>query len=692
MTAVSEIDRARSALFACDPSVGRTDWCRIGMAAKAAGLDLQDFTEWSRCAANFKDDRDCADAWRSFKPDGGVTAATLFALARQGGWSEERAPAAPPRRDRWNSPARLWADGVPAAPDHPYIRRKWGLPDGLRMIRGPLEGWGPFKGRDLAGWLAVPAYDPRGALQSVQLIGPAKGEKLNAPGASLTGATFTLGQMTPGGVAYIVEGLAHAWTCHHLTGAPAVVTFGKAGLSRAAEAARAAGARPVVIADRGAEAEAEAAARASGGGWVALPDDLINGADINDLYQMRGDRAALGALQAVEWFQREAEPASTQDDAAPIRATPFAWRDPKTIPPRPWLYGRHLLRGQVSVTVAPGGIGKSSLTIVEALAMTSARQLLDEWTHPQPLRVWIFNLEDPRDELERRVVAAMMHHGVGADMIADRLFLDSGRERGLCTAIEVRGDVTIVKPEIDALAAQITAHAIDVLVVDPFVSSHRVSENASGAIDLVAKEWASLAHRCGCAIELVHHTRKTNGATATSEDGRGSSALLAAARSGRVLNRMTAEDRERAGLRDDPATVFAIDRDKHNLAPAGKRAWVRMASVELGQGDQVGVAEIWHWPDAFDGVSIRDVARVQAAIAALPEPPRESVQAKAWAGHVVAEVLGIDLSDPAGKARVKALIKGWTATGVLRVVAVFSKRDGRELPCIVVGEPITDTE
>ena len=54
-----------------------------------------------------------------------------------------------------------------------------------------------------------------------------------------------------------------------------------------------------------------------------------------------------------------------------LTPTPFQWIDPASIPPRPWLYGRHLIRKQVSVTVAAGGTGKSSLTIAEAVAMTS---------------------------------------------------------------------------------------------------------------------------------------------------------------------------------------------------------------------------------------------------------------------------------------------------------------------------------
>ena len=145
----------------------------------------------------------------------------------------------------------------------------------------------------------------------------------------------------------------------------------------------------------------------------------------------------------------------------------------------------------------------------------------------------------------------------------------------------------------NALADEINARAIDVLVVDPFVSSHQVGENDNGAIDAVAKEWARLADRCNCAIELVHHTRKTNSEEATTESGRGATALMGAARSGRVLNKMSDEMKDEAGVRDDPATYFAVTRDKANLAPVGNREWRRMASVHLANGDCVGVVEAW---------------------------------------------------------------------------------------------------
>lgn len=376
----------------------------------------------------------------------------------------------------------------------------------------------------------------------------------------------------------------------------------------------------------------------------------------------------------------------------PITPTTFVWRDPASLAPRPWLYGKHLLRRQVSVTVAPGGVGKSSMTIVEALAMASGKELLGEWVK-EPMRVWLYNLEDPRDELERRIIGAMIHHSITQADIEDRICFDSGRERTLCTAIQGREGVKILKPEIEAMAEALTGRGIDVLVVDPFVSSHQVSENDNGAIDMVAKEWARLADRCNCAIELVHHTRKLNGETASSESSRGAVALLGAARSARVLNRMTDAERENAGLMNDEATYFSVTRDKANLAPSGKRVWRKMASVDLGQGDSVGVTEVWQWPDAFDGVTADDAKRIQSAIFALGHDlPRENIQAANWVGKIVASVLDMDLSDKAEKAKVKTMIRHWIDTDVLCVEHIMDATKGREVPFVAVGKNLIGDE
>jgi hypothetical protein len=215
-----------------------------------------------------------------------------------------------------------------------------------------------------------------------------------------------------------------------------------------------------------------------------------------------------------------------------IKATPFVWRDPAKIPPRRWLYGSHYIRQFITATVSGGGVGKSSLEIVEALAMVTGRALLDI-TPNERVNVWYWNGEDPEDELERRVVAACLHYEIDPSEIEGRLFVDTGRKVKIIIAEQTRAGATIARPVVDAVIATIKENKLGVMTVDPFVASHRITENDNGAIELVASAWAEIADVTGCDIELVHHTRKTGGAEITTEDGRGGSALLAKARSGR---------------------------------------------------------------------------------------------------------------------------------------------------------------
>ena len=81
------------------------------------------------------------------------------------------------------------------------------------------------------------------------------------------------------------------------------------------------------------------------------------------------------------------------------------------LPPRTWLYGKHYQRRTVSLTAGPGGMGKSSLDMVEAVAMVTCRNLLGEQPEER-LRVWYHNGEDPLDEINRRLAAICQHYGI----------------------------------------------------------------------------------------------------------------------------------------------------------------------------------------------------------------------------------------------------------------------------------------
>lgn len=374
--------------------------------------------------------------------------------------------------------------------------------------------------------------------------------------------------------------------------------------------------------------------------------------------------------------------------ARAIVATRFRWCDPATIPPRPWVYGRHLIRGFASALIAPGGLGKTSLGVVDALALCSGRNLIGDEPHDHS-RVWLVNLEDPRDEMLRRIVAAAIHYGIDPSILESRLHLDVGRERPVVTAEATRSGATIIRPVMDALEREIRANQIDALIVDPFVSSHRVPENDNGSIDLVAKEWAALAGRANCAIELVHHVRKLRGEDATAEDARGGSALLAAVRAARVINGLSPEDAKGYGIPErERRRYFRIDDGKSNLAPPAEAKWRQMISITLGNAtadrpdDFVGVVATWTPPNPLDGIRMDDLGKVQDAIDG--KCLRQNVQAKDWVGHVIGDVLGINVSTPEGKAKVSGLIKIWVSNDALRVVQVTDEK-GNKRPVIEVG-------
>jgi hypothetical protein len=231
-------------------------------------------------------------------------------------------------------------------------------------------------------------------------------------------------------------------------------------------------------------------------------------------------------------------------------------------------------------------------------------------------------------------------------------------------------------PTVEGVERAILENRIDVLTIDPFVSSHGVPENDNGAIDRVAKTWAGIAERCNCAIELVHHVRKGNGPQDgyTVEDARGGSSLLGAVRSARVLNVMSKHEADRAGVEPEQRRLhFRIDDGKSNMAPPMERAvWRRLESVGLGNGqggepeDNVGVVTAWEMPGVLDEVTAQHVEQMRREVG--HGDYRADIRSESWAGFKIGEIVGFDAHSPQGKAKAKSILATWIAKGALKVV------------------------
>lgn len=403
------------------------------------------------------------------------------------------------------------------------------------------------------------------------------------------------------------------------------------------------------------------------------------------------ESAFQGGLQSPRDLPRNAaNGADRQDDESgrvrvsePFKATPYTWIDTSSLTPRKWLYGRHYIREFVSVTVAPGGVGKSSLTMAEALAMVSGKSILGVPVET-PLSVWLWNLEDPRDELSRRIQAACQHYELTADDICDRLYVNSGRETELCIAVPGSCGALILMPVIENLVEEMKQNKIDVLIVDPFISSHQVSENDNLAMDDVAKAWGKVAQQANASISLVHHTRKMAGdLEVTAESSRGGKALTDAARDVRALNRMSIEEGKRAGV-ENHRCIFRAYSDKANLAPPAETSdWYILTDVKIRNGDHVGVVCQWSWPSPLDDLTIDDLKAVQQAIHGKKH--RRDVRADDWVGIAIADILNLDLELDEDKEKVKSCLRIWLKTGALKEVSVQDE-NRKKRKIVEVGE------
>jgi hypothetical protein len=387
---------------------------------------------------------------------------------------------------------------------------------------------------------------------------------------------------------------------------------------------------------------------------------------------------------APGWRDKKPEPKADEpktDSGAGFPVTPYVPRDTKLIPPRQWLYHPYYVKQYASVTVGQSGVSKSLFQIAEALAMVSGKPLLN--IKPQgKLRVWYWNGEDPPDELERRFAAAMKHYGLTAEDIGDRLFFSSGDEIPMVIVNGTRFGAVVAEPVVEKVTATIIENQLDVLWIDPFVSCHTVGENDNSGIDTVAKQWGGIAKQTNCSIMLVHHSRKiAAGGVVTADDARGASALNAAGRMTRTINKMSEREADDAEIDGQQRWRYVrVDVGKNNNAPPSEVAtWVQLVSVDLDNakegddwfnGDSVGVCAPWTFPQAEKRQhSTVDILRVQEVIR-KGGPWREDQRSTAepWVGKPIAEALGYDLARRPEKKAVVALIKGWLTAKLLKAV------------------------
>lgn len=395
-----------------------------------------------------------------------------------------------------------------------------------------------------------------------------------------------------------------------------------------------------------------------------MSDDSMAADPITQAWNSDGIRPRLQTIRGGR-ASEEQTPAHARE---PFGLRPLKIRDPGEIPHRQWIYGTQLIRGFVTLLVAPGGTGKSSLLLATCLSIATGRSLLGQRIF-QPCNTALLNLEDPQDEIDRRVTALAMHYKISNQELGGRFFV-SPPERGVSIAAGGNDGFAIVHPDEKDIIERVRDERIGVLGVDPFSESHTLEENSNPQMIQAAAAWRRVARLGDCAVVLSHHVRK--GPVDSIEAARGAKALSDSARIGLLLSSMSEDDASALGIPpEDRLQYVRLDDAKANLAPRAQKAtWFHLGSVTLdnaddtyASGDHVAVIEAWEPPNVWDTMPPGDcntaLDRIDAGLPGGVLYTHSRRSPERWAGTVIIDVFGHTAGQAAG------VIQTWIRSGLL---------------------------
>ena len=190
------------------------------------------------------------------------------------------------------------------------------------------------------------------------------------------------------------------------------------------------------------------------------------------------------------------------------------------------------------------------------------------------------------------------------------------------------------------------------VIIDPLLPFHRIPEAKNELMeDWLASTFGAMVEKYNCCIELCHHTRKSNSSLSGElgvDDSPGGGSVTNAARSVRVLNRMTKDEAKLPAITpEDRRYYIRVNRDKVNLAPAAKATWVHLVGIELpngppGLGDNVQVATTFDYPAPLSNLTSAHMVAIREEVKRCADWRKDSRAGANWIGIPIAKIMGVD--------------------------------------------------
>ena len=288
------------------------------------------------------------------------------------------------------------------------------------------------------------------------------------------------------------------------------------------------------------------------------------------------------------------------DQANTLSFVPVGKIDAYSLPVREWVVGRRLQRGFITAMFAPGGVSKSMFSLLSAFSVASGESYTGESLHRQG-KVWIINNEDDESEQLRRLAGIAKHHEID-DIVLNNISLSCGYGNPYVTSTVDKDGNVVHHPNAEKIIAEAKANKVNYIIIDPFISIHQSDENDNNSIQKAVDVLKHIAKEANVAIELVHHTRKAAGGKESEEHagnadaGRGASSLKDACRVVTTLARMSKKTSKELSIdyEEEGRLLVRLDIGKGNYSgPPESASWFKQVSVDIGNGDTVGVHEVF---------------------------------------------------------------------------------------------------
>jgi RecA-family ATPase len=266
--------------------------------------------------------------------------------------------------------------------------------------------------------------------------------------------------------------------------------------------------------------------------------------------------------------------------------------DSSAIPLRDFVYAELLLGGYVTVCAGPGGTGKSVLSIVMAVSVALGRELIPGYKMKRARNVLMLNNEDDKYELQRRITAVCACYDIDLRELENRLWVRSGYSYPAMVASIGPDKRVKATPEVELIIDFCKANHVDLIICDPFISTHNVNENDNVEMNMVVQIFKHICAQTNAAVLLIAHTKKlgrdTEAGAGDPESGRGASSVKDAGRITFTLARMSREHAKVRGITWQIANnLVRMDDGKKNLTPMDPDTkWFRLTEAIIPNGER----------------------------------------------------------------------------------------------------------